>query len=283
MSSPTKNKKNIAIIICWYGTYPWYFSYFIHSCAYNPTIEFFIVTGNEKPFYNLPNNVKTVHKTLDEIKKRATEKLNLDVNLDCPYKLCDFKPAYGFLFPEIIDEYDFWGHGDIDVIYGNIRNFITDEILKSYDVITVRHDFLVGYFTLYRNCKKVNELFMLSKDYKKVFTTQKHFCFDECNFAFWKLDHDISFEDVADQCEIESMTHVVKKLHREKKLNAYFDMHAVEGVEGKLLWEKGTLIFKHQFEVILYHLIILKKIYSPKTPRHIPDKFRISPTRIYPN
>ena len=167
------------------------------------------------------------------------------------------------------------------MVYGNIRNFITDEVLSHYDVITVRHDFLVGYFTLYRNSKKMNQLFMQSKDYKKVFTSAEHFCFDECNFAFWKLDHDISFEDVADQCEIESMTHVVKRLHKQKKINAYFDVHAVEGVSGKLMWNNGTLIFKRQFEVMLYHLIILKEIYSRSQPKYIPNKFSISPTRIY--
>lgn len=57
---------------------------------------------------------------MDEIKVTASEKLSFAVNIGYPYKLCDFKPAYGFLFPEIIKRYDFWGHGDIDVVYGNI-------------------------------------------------------------------------------------------------------------------------------------------------------------------
>ncbi len=275
------SKKSIAIIIPYFGKLPWYFSYFLHSCKFNLSVDFFIITDDI--FYDdkLSQNIFIKHKTFEEVKKIIAEKLKMDVTLDNTYKLCDFKPAYGFLFPEIIKGYDFWGMGDIDVIYGNMRNFITDDILQDYDVITVRHDFLVGYFTLYRNCKKMNELFMQSKDYKKVFTSIEHFCFDECNFAFWKLDHDISFEDVADQCEIESMTHVVKRLHKQKEINAYFDTHAVEGIAGKLIWDNGVLVFKRQFEIILYHLIILKKIYFPKTPAHIPNKFSISPTRIY--
>lgn len=172
--------------------------------------------------------------------------------------------------------------GDIDVIYGNIRCFITPKILEAHDIITVRHDFLVGYFTIYRNSKKMNELFKQSQDYKMVFTSKDHFCFDECNFAFWKLDHDISFDDVADTCEIESMTHIVRRLQREMKIRAYFDTHAIEGVYGKLIWDNGKLIFKSQFEVLLYHLIILKKIFKKTYPKSIPNKFRISPTRIYP-
>lgn len=278
MSTP---QKSIAIIIPYFGRLPWYFSYFLHSCKKNLSVDFFIITDDDSYDEKLSQNISIKHKTFEDIKTLIARKLKLDVALDNAYKLCDIKPAYGLVFSEYISGYDFWGMGDIDVIYGNIRNFITDEILNSYDVVSVRYDFLVGYFTLYRNCKKINELFMQSKDYKKVFTSAEHFCFDECNFAFWKLDHDNSFEDVADQCEIESMTHVVKKLHRQKKINAYFDTHAVEGVSGKLVWNNGTLIFKRQFEIILYHLILLKKIYFPKKPKCIPNKFSISPTRIY--
>lgn len=272
---------SIIIVIPYFGKLPWYFPYFIHTCRFNPTIHFLLITDDYSYDNKLPENILIVHQTLDDLKKKITEKLKIPVSIPDAYKLCDFKPAYGIIFKEYISGYDFWGMGDIDVIYGNIRNFITEPVLKSHDVITIRHDFLVGYFSLYRNCKKVNELFMESKDYIKVFTDSEHFCFDECNFAFWKLDHNISFEDVADQCEIESMTHVVKRLHKQGKINVYFDVHAVEGVSGKLVWDKGKLVFKRQFEVLLYHLIILKKIYSRTPPRHIPDKFSISPTRIY--
>lgn len=30
---------SIAILTCWYGNYPWYFPYFIHSCSYNPILD----------------------------------------------------------------------------------------------------------------------------------------------------------------------------------------------------------------------------------------------------
>src|SRR5665811_1376568 len=124
--------RSIAILTCWYGSYPWYFPYFIHSCSYNPTIDFFIITDNHALIHNKPENVKIIYKTLEEIKKAASEKLGIKVNIDYPYKLCDFKPAYGFLFPEIIKGYDFWGQSDLDVIYGDIRGFITDEMLVTY-------------------------------------------------------------------------------------------------------------------------------------------------------
>jgi hypothetical protein len=44
----------------------------------------------------------------------------------------------------------------------------------------------------------------------------------------------------------------------------------------------GKIIYKKQFDAILYHLYWLKKIYSPqKVPKKIPNVYYISPTRIY--
>ena len=84
-----------------------------------------IVTDNKEPVPDKPDNVIIKYKTLEEVETTAAEKLGFPVKIATSYKLCDFKPAYGFLFPEILKEFKFWGHGDIDVIYGNIRKFIS--------------------------------------------------------------------------------------------------------------------------------------------------------------
>lgn len=102
-------KAKIGIIICWYGAYPWYLTYFINSCSYNHTIDFYIITDNKEEILNCPPNVKIIYKTLHEFKTTASKKLGFTVAIDYPFKLNDFKPAYGFLFPELIKDYDFWG------------------------------------------------------------------------------------------------------------------------------------------------------------------------------
>ena len=272
----------IAILTCWYGPYPWYFPYFIHSCSYNATIDFLIITDNHASIHNKPRNVKTIYKTLEEIKVIASEKLGYPITIDNPYKLCDFKPAYGFIFPEIIKSYDFWGHGDIDVVYGNIRNFMTEEILNSYDIISSRHDYITGTFCLYRNSQQMNTLFMQSKDYKKVFSSSEHFCFDECSFLWKELENGASVFDYPDH--IESMTHVVKKAEAEEKLKAYFDFIIVEGTPGKIKWDKGKIIYKDMYEAMFYHLVIFKnKSNRPKIFDPIPDTFYFTPKKIMRN
>ncbi|WP_370580690.1 DUF6625 family protein [Mucilaginibacter sp. FT3.2] len=35
-----KQNKSIAIVICYFGKFPWWFSYFLRSFNYNPTVDF---------------------------------------------------------------------------------------------------------------------------------------------------------------------------------------------------------------------------------------------------
>lgn len=246
----------IAMLTCWYGPYPWYLPYFIHSCIFNPTIDFYIITDNSEIVPNNPKNVIIIFKTIEDIKTLASKKLGFRVVIDNAYKLCDFKPAYGYFFSEFLNKYDFWGHTDIDVMYGDIRGFMTEEVLNNYDVISSRHDFITGTYCLYKNNKHMNTLFMQSKDYKHVFTNAEHFCFDECNFLFKQLQGGLNILDFTDN--IESMTHLVKKGVQDGKLKAFFDFIIIEGMTNDVKWDNGKIIYKDEFEGMYYNLITYK-------------------------
>ena len=92
-----KEQMTIAVLICYFGKLPWYFNYFIHSCKYNPSIDFIIITDDTDYARKLPGNVKLLYKSLQEINKLATKRLGLNINIKAAYKLCDFKPAYGLI------------------------------------------------------------------------------------------------------------------------------------------------------------------------------------------
>lgn len=272
--------RKLALISCYIGKLPWYFHYFVHSCRYNTTVDFYIITDDSTWQKPLPANVKLIPKTLADISRLAESKLGFTVDLRDGYKLCDFKPAYGFIFPDIINGYDFWGHCDIDIIFGNIRAFITDDLLEGSDIISVRHDWLSGCFLLYRNCFKMNTLFMQSKDYGLVLSSSKHYCFDETNFSHDAFSEGIPYTSIA--TEIESMTHVVKRLEEAHDLKPFFDFLIIEGLPGRLKWEKGSLYYRNRFEALFYHMIYFKKVYRPvKLLANLPEVFRISPSRIY--
>jgi hypothetical protein len=258
---------------------PWYFEYFVHSCSYNPTVDFIIINDDDTYVKTLPANVKLVYHTKEQVSRLASEKLGLLVIIENGYKMCDFKPAYGLIFSELLGAYDFWGHTDIDIIFGNIREFMTDDLLAEYDLISVRPDWITGCFLLYRNEGRTNKLFMNSRDYKKVFTSQVHYCFDETNFAHDDFSEGTSYLEI--NTEIESMMHVVKKMEAANYIKPYFDLHIIEGLPGKLKWQAGKMYYRNKYEILLYHMIHFKKLGEPQHKKRIPESFCISTTKIY--
>lgn len=273
------NKKSISVLIPYFGDLPWYINYFLHSCKFNPTVDFFLISDT-KEFKCLPNNVTHIIKTLEEVNNLASYKLGFKTNINNGYKFCDFKPAYGYLFSDLIEGYDFWGQSDIDIIYGDIRSFVPDDLLEQYDYINVRHDFVTGFFSLFRNNETMNTLFKRSCDYEKVFSSPLHYCFDECNNVHNLISEGKSIFEV--ETEIQSFMYVLKDAERKNEIRTFFDFICIEGNTGKIRFENGKIIYKRKYEAILYHLIAFKKTcLANSKSRHIPDVYRISPSRIY--
>jgi len=276
-----KKLTSIAVLTCWYGDYPWYFPYYVHSCGFNPTIDFYIITDNVDEIPYKPDNLIIVYKTLGEIKKMASGKFGFEVSLDYPFKLNDFKPAYNFLFPEIFKAYDYWGQCDLDIIYGDIRAFLTEEMLNSYEYLSMRPDYTTGCFSLYRNNEKMKTFFMRSKDFQFVLSDYESWCFDECSERGYEP---LGIGKTIDEFEtdIESFTHVVKAAEAKGEIKAHFDFILFEGFPGKIIFNNGKIIFANKIEGIMYHLIYFKKIRTNfRIPKKIPNNYRISSTKIY--
>ncbi len=143
--------KTICFILPYFGTMPNYFDKFLESCAQNNTINCLVFT-DAKTSHSYPDNVTVHYLTFAEFCNYFTKKLGHQPPF--PYKLCDYKTTYGYVLQEFITEYDFWGYCDCDLIFGDIRKFVTDEILLHYDKIFTR-----GHCTLLRNTPVYNELF----------------------------------------------------------------------------------------------------------------------------
>ena len=152
-------------------------------------------------------------------------------------------------------------------------------MLYAYDFISVRHDYTTGCFALYRNNEKMNTFFMRSKDYKTVFSSAEFYSFCECNFLWKDLAEGKSILEL--ERNIDSFTYLIKSAEAKKEIRAHFDFILLEGEPGRIIFDNGKIIYKNQFEGILYHLFGLKRIVPKRVPRKIPDKYYISPTRIY--
>ena len=143
--------KSIAYLVPYFGKLPVGFKMWLLSCAANETIDWILLT-DDRTEYNYPNNVKVHYCTYDSIKERIQNNFDFPIVISKPWKLCDFRPAYGEIFSDELKTYDYWGHCDMDLIFGDIRAFITDEILEKYDKIGFQ-----GHSVIYRNTPEVNQ------------------------------------------------------------------------------------------------------------------------------
>lgn len=140
------------LILPYFGTLPEYFPLFLKSVAYNPQFDLLLVTDCNVCEHRVPPNVRVMQCTFDEIRQRICNTVGRKVCLARPYKLCDYKPLYGLVFERELCDYDFWGHCDADMLWGNLGAYLTPLQLDAYDKLLVH-----GHFSIYRNVALVNE------------------------------------------------------------------------------------------------------------------------------
>lgn len=169
--------KKAVFIIPYFGKFNNYFGLFLNSCRYNAEFDWMIFT-DDRTNYDYPENVIVYYMTFEEIKVMIQEKFDFKISLAQPYKLCDFKPAYGYLFENYIKDYPFWGYCDTDLIWGRIDSFIKMDDYRRFDKIGI-----LGHGTLLRNSEDVCSAFMQQAvrclDHKIVYTSTDNYSFDE--------------------------------------------------------------------------------------------------------
>lgn len=169
-------KKKIAIIACYFGKLPNYFPLWLNSCGFNKEISWFVFTDDEA-HYEYFDNVKIISLSFEDVKQIVENKLDFDVNITNPYKFCDFKVLYGKIFEDYIKDYTHWGHCDLDVIFGDLTKFITNDKLEKYDRL-----YDLGHLSIYKNTDIVNEhykMYYSGLDYRVILGSPYHFGFDE--------------------------------------------------------------------------------------------------------
>lgn len=172
--------KKICLIAVWMGKFPDTYPLWFNSVKNNFSIDFYIVTDRQDYDYLAPN-VTYIYHTLDEVKAIFEDEMGIKIRLRHPYKLCDYKPIWWTLIGDKLSEYDFYGVCDMDLIFGDIRNFLTDDFLSKYDSF-----FDCGNLLIYRNNDEMKYLYRKSVDkdnmaypYTKMVKTDFACYFDE--------------------------------------------------------------------------------------------------------
>ena len=108
----------------------------------------------------------------DSFRQRVRDRLGVE----CPPmsgtgKTWDYRPALGVLYDNEIASYDFWGHTDLDCVYGRVERWVTDEFLAGIDMHSNCVAYMNGCWSLYRNTATVDNAFTEVRGWQEYLTT----------------------------------------------------------------------------------------------------------------
>lgn len=164
----------IHLSIAYFGTaFPNYFQLYLDSLRNNEDVlVVHLFTDISLEGYDLPPNLIVEQMTFADLNRKVSsfllrnfgETIEEPILETFPYKLCEFKIVYHEIFDIQLSDKDYFGWGDIDVIYGKLSNFI--DLSRNYD----RIGFNRAHFTALRNTSEFRRL------YKGVSGIFKTFC-----------------------------------------------------------------------------------------------------------
>lgn len=173
--------KSIVIFTPWFGRWPDWMKFYLQSCRYNPDVSWVLISDCP-PLADLPANVRLLSYSFADYRKLCGERLGLACRWDNAYKICDLRPAYAEIHRELIEGYDYWGYGDLDVVYGRIRDVYTDEVLSN-DIVSTHPEIVCGHFALMRNSPEMNGAFRRVRGWRHLLSQAEHRSFDERAFS----------------------------------------------------------------------------------------------------
>jgi hypothetical protein len=162
------------LIVPYFGERPSYMPLVVKSMASNPDVHWLLIT--DESVRDAPPNVSVHLCEFADLVARIQKQFDFRISLERPYKLCDFRPAFGEVFREELRGYDFWGHCDLDVVFGRIRDHLPPEAFDADKIL------IQGNFALYRNTVEAAGWFRTEIDgisYRQVMSTPAAMHFDE--------------------------------------------------------------------------------------------------------
>lgn len=268
--------KKVLVIVPYFGKLPDYFDLWLDSARYNNNINWLLFT-DDTSYFDYPPNVTVNYCTFASIKDKIQKNFNFKINLENPYKLCDFRPAYGEIFSEYLEGVHYWGYCDLDLIFGDINMFIRHLVEdEKYDRL-----YTYGHFSLIRNTHKTNSAYkhkvLGHPYYTEVFSSPDFYHFDEMN-GMTPIFNDLNLKQFyeEDMCDINSFYFPLRLvINKHSKLKNY-KCQQFRYQSGKVyrLYKSGKKLLKDEF---LYFHFQKRKI------RYIPTKDQYKDYRLGPD
>jgi len=182
MSAPGLSLPSLCFVIPYFGRWPFWMPFFLESCRANPSVDWLLYSDCGQ-IEHCPPNVRIVDIAYDAYCARVSLVLGIEFAPQNPYKLCDLKPALGYIHEEELRCYDFWAFGDLDLVFGDLRAYFTPERLAHKDLLSTHRRRVSGHCCLLRNTKRMREAFFRIRNWQTLFADQKHYALDEGAFS----------------------------------------------------------------------------------------------------
>ncbi len=264
----------IAIVIPYFGRWPFWMPCFLESCRANPDIDWLLYSDCGQP-EKCPSNVRVVTVSYQDYCQRVAGALHIDFHPAQPYKLCDIKPALGLIHAEELAGYDFWGFGDLDLVYGDLRAYFTAERLARFDLFSTHARRISGHLCLIRNTGEMRAAFMRVKHWQSKLESPEHLAFDESAFSKIFLRHKNSPSWVrwlAARCD--------PWLRRAEFIEAYTTPNGkIPWTDGgrdfpvEWYWQKGRICNSSPEDRVYpyFHFMVWKRHWAGSTLRSVDD------------
>ena len=178
----------ICFVIPYFGEWPFWFPLFLESCRANSSIRWLLYTDCGIPD-EVPPNVQIVETSFSSYCERIANTLDIVFRPTSAYKLCDLKPALGYIHQTELEAFDFWAFGDVDLMYGDLRCYFTTDRLSRYDLYSTHRRRISGHCCLIRNTPLMRTAFMRVGNWKKLLSATEHVAFDESAFSHMFIRH----------------------------------------------------------------------------------------------
>lgn len=274
-------RKDAIVIIPYFGKWPSYFDLFLKSCSNNNWLQILFFTDCPIP-QEYPNNITFISISFNELFDIMNQKLALPNFIPADsYKLCDLKPTYGYVFTDYVKGYNYWGYGDIDLFYGDLKSKIEHKIDAEFDIISARAEIVSGSFTLIKNNDYNNQLFKKLENFEQLVISEKYEGIDETshNFLIWSGFKKL---DLPKSC----FTYLVAKEAADKRIRVSFETFITEYLPAydTIKYENGRLIHEGN-EIGYFHYIMNKRRSYFTYPKWsiLPNVFYINNTGFYKN
>ena len=115
--------------------------------------------------YEAKGNVEVINMRAEQFNNLVKRKLDVKPNLFITEQgipsvhVTDFYIFSGVIFEDYLKGVDFWGITNMDVVYGNLSKYVTDELLSDCMVFSDDVNTINGVFSLFKNIDAINGLF----------------------------------------------------------------------------------------------------------------------------